>query len=86
MLYDIDNIWSGRRNMFMSSDSQESAAVQLLTKLDLSLDKIQNLVKNYDIDSDVADSRGNTRLMISAVNDFNFFWYCHFTIKPTLYF
>jgi len=54
--------------MFISSQNQEFIAEQLLSKLDLSLEDIQNHIKNYDIDPDVADSRGNTRLMISSVH------------------
>jgi len=53
--------------MFMPSNNQELAAVKLLSKLDMSTDDIQDLLKNDDIDVDVADSRGNTRLMISSV-------------------
>lgn len=51
----------------MPSHSQELAAVKLLCKLDLSPNDIRYLVKHDNIDMDVADSRGNTRLMISCV-------------------
>lgn len=56
--------------MFTSSHSQELAAVQMLDKLDLSPANILKFVKNNDIDLDVADSKGNTRLMISSVIGF----------------
>lgn len=56
--------------MFMSCIGQEMAAVQLLSTLELSPENIINLVKTYDLDTDVADSQGNTRLMISSVNGF----------------
>lgn len=67
LLYDIDNIWSGHRNMFMPSHREESEAVKLLTKLDLNPENIIHIIQNCHIDLDVADSRGNTRLMISSV-------------------
>lgn len=51
----------------MPSLSQETWAVHLLSKLDLSPENIKNLIAHYNVDSDVADSRGNTRLMISSV-------------------
>jgi len=51
----------------MSSSSHEFEAVKFLTKLDLNPENIQHIIRNYDIDLDVADSRGNTRLMISSV-------------------
>lgn len=51
----------------MPSQSQELGVVHLLSKLDLSPEKIINLISHYNIDSDAADSRGNTRLMISSV-------------------
>lgn len=51
----------------MPSQSQESGAIHLLSKLDLSPENIMNLITNYNIDSDIADSQGNTRLMISSV-------------------
>lgn len=63
----MDNIWNGKRDMFMSSCGQELAAVRLLSNFDLNPENIQNLVKSHDVDLDVADSRGNTRLMISSV-------------------
>ncbi|XP_050058869.1 uncharacterized protein LOC114131004 [Aphis gossypii] len=69
LLYDIDDIWSGKRNRFMSSSSHELEAVKFLTKLDLNPESIQLIIRNYNIDLDVADSRGNTRLMISSAND-----------------
>lgn len=47
--------------------SQESVAVNLLSKFDLCAGEIQNLIQNYNVDVDIADSRGNTRLMISCV-------------------
>lgn len=78
MLYDVNNIWSGKRNMFKPSNNQELAAVKLLSQLDLSSNDIRNLIKNDDIDLDVADSRGNTRLMISSVK-----W---FSIRFNIYF
>lgn len=53
--------------MFMPSHSQELEAVKLLTKLDINPENIQNIIQKYDIDLDVADSLGNTRLMISSV-------------------
>lgn len=56
----------------MSYHNHESAAVKLLSTLDLTPDNIQHLVQNHDIDLDVADSRGNTRLMISSVMVFTF--------------
>jgi len=55
----------------MPCQNQELASVQLLSKLDLSPNDIRNLVKDNDIDLDVADSRGNTRLMISSVERFS---------------
>lgn len=67
LLYDLENIWNEKRQVFMSSYNQELAATHLLCKLDLSTDQIQNLFKKCGIDLDVADSRGNTRLMISSV-------------------
>lgn len=51
----------------MPSQSQESRIVHLLSKLDLSPEDIIHLIGHYNVDSDVADSRGNTRLMISSV-------------------
>lgn len=53
----------------MPSLSQESGIVRLLSELDLSPDNVKNLISNYNIDSDAADSQGNTRLMISSVLD-----------------
>lgn len=47
--------------------SQESVAVNLLSKFDLCAGEIQNLIQNYNVDVDIADSRGNTRLMMSSV-------------------
>ncbi|XP_060874208.1 uncharacterized protein LOC132947957 [Metopolophium dirhodum] len=69
LLYDIDDIWNGKRNMFMPSHSHELEAVKLLTKLDINSENIQHTIQKYDIDLDVADSLGNTRLMISSAND-----------------
>jgi len=51
----------------MPSHSHELEAVKLLTKLDIDPENIQNIIQKYDIDLDVADSLGNTRLMISSV-------------------
>jgi len=51
----------------MSSSSHELEAVKFLTKLDLNPESIQLIILNYNVDLDVADSRGNTRLMISSV-------------------
>lgn len=67
MLFDLGDIWNGKRQIFMRSYSQELAATNLLSRLDLSPDNIINIFTNYDIDLDVADSRGNTRLMIASV-------------------
>lgn len=53
--------------MFMPSHSHELEAVKLLTKLDINSENIQHTIQKYDIDLDVADSLGNTRLMISSV-------------------
>lgn len=72
-MYDVHNIWNGKRNMFMPSHDQELAALNLLSKLQLSLDSVQSIFKDSEIDSDIADSRGNTRLMISSVIYFFFF-------------
>lgn len=67
LLYDVDDVWKGKRNMFMPSHRHELKAVKLLTKLDINSENIQHTVQKYDIDLDVADSLGNTRLMISSV-------------------
>jgi len=53
--------------MFMPSHSHELEAVKLLTKLDINTENIHHTIQKYDIDLDVADSLGNTRLMISSV-------------------
>jgi len=53
--------------MFMPSHSHELEAVKFLTKLDINSENIQHTIQKYDIDLDVADSLGNTRLMISSV-------------------
>ena len=53
--------------MFMPSRGHELEAVKLLAKLDLNSENIQYTIQKYDIDLDIADSRGNTRLMISSV-------------------
>jgi len=51
----------------MPSHIHELEAVKLLTKLDINSEDIQHTIQKYDIDLDVADSLGNTRLMISSV-------------------
>lgn len=51
----------------MPSRNHELEAVMFLTKLDLNPENILHIIQNYDVDLDVADSRGNTRLMISSV-------------------
>jgi len=53
--------------MFMPSHSHELEAVKLLTKLDINPENIQHIIQKNDVDLDVADSLGNTRLMISSV-------------------
>ncbi|XP_022179127.1 uncharacterized protein LOC111039801 [Myzus persicae] len=69
LLYNIDDVWNGKRNMFMPSHSHELEAVKLLSKLDISPENIQYTIQKHNIDLDVADSQGNTRLMISSAND-----------------
>jgi hypothetical protein len=64
----------------MSTHHQELAAVQMLTKLNLTPANILDLVKNYDIDLDVSDSKGNTRLMISSVMLFFLFFFFLITL------
>lgn len=51
----------------MPSHSHELEAVKLLSKLDISPENIQYTIQKHNIDLDVADSQGNTRLMISSV-------------------
>lgn len=56
----------------MSPHSQELAAVKMLNTLDLTPSNFHNFVQDNDVDLDVADSKGNTRLMISSVMVFFF--------------
>ncbi|XP_050436115.1 uncharacterized protein LOC126842927 isoform X2 [Adelges cooleyi] len=65
----MNDLWEGKRDVFGSPGDQELAANYLLTELDLSPDHVQNHILDSNIEVDVADFRGNTRLMIAVAND-----------------
>ncbi|XP_050536364.1 uncharacterized protein LOC126902801 [Daktulosphaira vitifoliae] len=76
LLFNVNDLWEGKRSAFAPPSHQELASIRLLTELDLSPDDLRTHIVKSNIEVDVADGLGNTRFMIAVAKDQHEIMHC----------